>query len=215
MVKKKTTKKAVPGFNPDDTKGIVTGDQEIVEMRSDIAVVTHDVKELVISDDEKEAYASTIRSKIKALQKKLKARLEFFIGPANTFVRSMRAIFRSYTGELDDMDDGLEKKMVAFHDIKEAQAKKEAERLEKENEKRIKKGKPPAPASVDPVHKAVRTEEGQTSYSKKWTYKILEEVKVPREFCTPVGKLLQDAVDEGQRKIAGCDIYQKTLTRRG
>jgi len=214
MEKKKTTNKKDTGANLADPKGIVASDAEIVELKSGIAIVAHDVKELVVGTDEQQAYASGIRSKIKELQEKLKTRLNFLIGPANDYVKSMRKIFKSYTGDLDDTDQIIEDKMISYHDQKEEEARKEAERLEKDNQKRLKKGKVPIPAPAVPVQKTVRTEEGQTSFSKKWTYEITDPKQISREFCEPVGKLLQQAVDEGQRNIPGCKVFQKTLSRR-
>jgi len=75
-----------------------------------------------------------------------------------------------------------------------------------------------APTVADPViPKAdgpVRAENGGTSYSvTTWVCTIVDPSLVPREFCVPVQKLLNDAVKQGAREIPGCEIKETTSIR--
>jgi len=75
-----------------------------------------------------------------------------------------------------------------------------------------------APAVVAPVvpevSKTVRTETGGSSYEvKRWVCRVVDPKAVPREYCEPVKKLLDNAVQMGVREIPGCVIEEITETR--
>lgn len=61
---------------------------------------------------------------------------------------------------------------------------------------------------------AVRTENGGAAYgAKNWVCTIVDPSLVPREFCAPVQKLLNDAVKQGVRSIPGCEIKEEKALR--
>jgi len=70
---------------------------------------------------------------------------------------------------------------------------------------------PIVPDLVVPQNSApVRTENGGAAYgAKNWVCTIVDPSLVPREFCAPVQKLLNDAVKQGVRSIAGCEIKEE------
>ena len=75
-----------------------------------------------------------------------------------------------------------------------------------------------APVVVAPVvpevSKSVRTETGGSSYEvKRWVCRVEDPKAVPREYCEPVQKLLDNAVKMGTREIPGCVIEEVTDTR--
>jgi chemotaxis protein histidine kinase CheA len=106
---------------------------------------------------------------------------------------------------------------------KEAAARKEREAAEieavrKQAEDEAAKHKIQAPTVVAQVfeqtNNVTRTETGASSYQvKNWVCTIIDSAAVPREFCEPVKKLLDDAVKQGLRTIAGCKIEEVTSTR--
>lgn len=60
----------------------------------------------------------------------------------------------------------------------------------------------------------VRTENGGAAYgAKNWVCTIVDPALVPREFCAPVQKLLNDAVRQGVRSIVGCVIKEEQSLR--
>ncbi len=102
----------------------------------------------------------------------------------------------------------------------EALAKKaEEERLEaiRKAEEEAKKNEVQAPTVVSPVVQAAprvtRTEAGSSYQSKRWVCRIVDEKKVPREYCEPSQKLLNDAVKMGTRIIEGCVIEEISETK--
>ena len=74
-----------------------------------------------------------------------------------------------------------------------------------------------APTVVAPVvceqSRITRTESGNAYQAKRWTCRIVDEKKVPREYCEPSQKLLNDSVKMGTRVIDGCIIEEITETR--
>jgi hypothetical protein len=74
---------------------------------------------------------------------------------------------------------------------------------------------PVVPDLVVPQNSApVRTENGGAAYgAKTWVCVIVDPSLVPREFCAPVQKLLNDAVKQGVRSIAGCEIKEEQSLR--
>ncbi len=74
---------------------------------------------------------------------------------------------------------------------------------------------PSVPAPVIPQASGpVRAENGGTAYgATTWVCTIVDPSLVPREFCAPVQKLLNDAVKQGVRVIPGCEIKEETSVR--
>ena len=75
-----------------------------------------------------------------------------------------------------------------------------------------------APSVPDPVvpqaSGPVRAENGGTAYgATSWVCVVVDPALVPREFCAPVQKLLNDAVKQGVRTIPGCEIKEETSVR--
>jgi hypothetical protein len=59
--------------------------------------------------------------------------------------------------------------------------------------------------------KITRTETGVSAFAKKpWIFEILEDDKIPREFCSPDKQKIRNAVKQGVREIAGCRIFEDT-----
>jgi seryl-tRNA synthetase len=197
-----------------DNPNAVSEDKAVLEVRKGITVISGEVKQLKIDSEESQKTASSFRSQIKELQKRLKARLEYFIGPAKAYVKSISSVFGLYKTELDTTDEILEGKMIAFQEAQEAEAERIADEQEKKNQELLRKGKPPLPAPAIPVENSVRTKDGQTIFLKHWTYIIENPDEVPREYCSPDDQLLVQAVQQGIREIRGVRIFIETRTIR-
>lgn len=63
--------------------------------------------------------------------------------------------------------------------------------------------------------KGFKTESGTTSVRKTWKVEVVAPAMVPRAYCTPDTKLLQAAVNAGERSIDGCNVFEaESLTVR-
>jgi hypothetical protein len=74
---------------------------------------------------------------------------------------------------------------------------------------------PQVPDLIIPKQETVtRTETGTSSYQvKSWKCTIIDAPLVPRQFCEPSQKYLNDAVKQGVREIPGCKIEEISETR--
>jgi uncharacterized membrane protein YqiK len=90
-------------------------------------------------------------------------------------------------------------------------ARKKAEEEAKRNEIEA----PTVMAPVIPeVQKVTHTETGTSSYQvKSWKAEIINEAEVPREYCSPDMRKINDAVKMGAREVKGVRIYEETSTR--
>lgn len=112
---------------------------------------------------------------------------------------------------------------------KEAESKKEAEARAKKEAEEIEAAKkaaeaeaakheiqaPQLPDMIIPKQESVtRTETGTSSYQvKTWKCYVQSPDLVPREYCVPDGRLLNQAVKQGVREIPGCKIEEVSDTR--
>jgi hypothetical protein len=97
-------------------------------------------------------------------------------------------------------------------------AKKEAEKLQKKLDKQAEKAGVSALVVATPVipetKTTIKSETGSTSYEvKRWVCTVTDAALVPRQYCEPVKKLLDDAVKLGVREIRGCAIEEITDIR--
>lgn len=72
-----------------------------------------------------------------------------------------------------------------------------------------------APTVAEPAffesNKIARTDTGVAAFTKKpWVFEITDEAAVPRQFCSPDKAKIRDAIKQGVRQIAGCNIHEDT-----
>jgi len=74
---------------------------------------------------------------------------------------------------------------------------------------------PQVPDLIIPKQETVtRTETGASAYQvKSWKCTIIDAPLVPRQYCEPSQKYLNDAVKQGVREIPGCKIEEVSETR--
>jgi hypothetical protein len=192
----------------------VTSDKEVIDLKSGIAIIERDATELVVADQNGEVVASDLRSQIKNAQKKLKAKLDFYVAPEKEYIKSVQDMFKVHTVKLDNIDGILEDKMIAFHAKLEEEKRKLEIKQQAKIEKAIEKGKPIPVVPIVKVDTNVRSESGQTVYMKVWTFEILDDRKVPRDYCLPAPTLIREAVKQGIRNIDGVRIFEDTITQR-
>lgn len=101
---------------------------------------------------------------------------------------------------------------------KQKASEAEIEAARKAAEEEAKKHEIAAPTVTAPVipatNNVTRTETGSSSHQvKNWKCRIVDASLVPREYCEPSTKLLNDAVKLGVREIPGCVIEEVSDTR--
>ena len=198
-------------------------------IKKDIAVLQGQVNELVIKDDSTAQSASEFLGQIKARLKRIKQLRVELTQPFKDAVKSADNWFKTQLSPLESMEVTLKQGIGKYMDEKEKKALAERLKLEEEQRKKEeeaakkakaaeKKGEPAPepvapPAPLEPMAKPksnIQTEAGLVSTSKRWTFEVTDESKVPRDYLAINSAAITAAIRNGEREIPGIKIFQKT-----
>jgi len=147
--------------------------------------------------------------------------------PLKAAVVDAEAPYKRLAGELDKLDAMLRNKLLAYQ---QAKRKAEQERLEVEREKqrreleaattraildgKVEDARKIAEAAEYTANQVivapkaiVKGPQATASTVVRWKYEITNAAEVPREYCEPAAGLINRAVQNGVRTIAGVRIY--------
>lgn len=188
--------------------------QEMVVASQALAV---DSEQAATTAVENAAQAKRLFKKIEDMRKKV-------IAPAQAFVKGVNAFAKTFTDPLGQVESRYKMKLGQYqHQVElerrkaEEAARKAQEELQARLDAEAKAAGVEAPKVVSIPIKAptgpTRSQSGAAVYSRQvWRVEVLEPDKVDRVFCSPDPRRLQEAVDAGIREIAGCRVYQQTIT---
>ena len=196
-----------------------------LEYKKEVARIADEARALQIVDDQTRTLAVEIGTGAKKIARKIEARRKEVLEDAQGFIAKVNGFCKLFTGPLGDAELTLKQKLSQYSAKIEA-ARREAEKKAAEERRRLQaemdkaakeKGieAPVIPPVVVPETKTtVRTETGGSSYEvKRWVCRVVDPAAVPREYCEPVKKLLDNAVQMGVREIKGCVIEEINETR--
>lgn len=190
-----------------------------------VARIVQDATALEITDPDRLDYAVGLMGESKKLSKQFDAKRKDVCQDASDFIDSVRGLVSRYTERLKSAEYTILTKVNQYKlklDIErkkqEAAAQKAAADFQKKlNKEAAKAGveAPLVPEIVIPKEKTtIKSESGTTSYEvKRWICTVMDPAAVPKEYCEPIKKLLDDAVKMGVREIPGCKIEEITETR--
>lgn len=179
-----------------------------------------------IDSEETQKGAVAFLGQIKTAAKGLEKKRDEIVDEPNSFVKAVRGLVKSFTDKLADAEISLKDKVLTYNrtlELKrqeqEALARKETEKLQKKLDKGAeKKGLDPVqlPTPIIPKTAPVTRTETGTAFTKKlWTFKILDETQIPREYLVASDTKIRDAIKGGIRDIPGLEIFeQESLTVR-
>ena len=125
-------------------------------------------------------------------------------------------MFKQYSIPLDEADKIIRDKMLFFRKLEEEKRLKEEERIRKEATKIAKKENISveeviAGADIKEIPKTI----GTTTIKKIWTFEIIDEKKIPRDFLMIDEVNIREAIRKGVREISGIKIFEKeTISTR-
>jgi hypothetical protein len=175
----------------------------------------HDVK-----NDATVKAAVSMAGQAKQLYNRIEKQRKDIVEEPNRFVKTVNAFCKDYQSRLEKIERTLKQKISDYRYQIEL-ARREQERRAQEETKKLqaaldKEAKEKgvdsikvAPVVVPEAETVVRTEEGSSYEVSVWICEVVEPGSVPREYCEPVKKLLDNAVKMGVREIPGCKIYEK------
>jgi len=174
---------------------------------------------VVINDEKTYVQAVNYASDNKKLARDLEKARKEYVDPHVKFTREINNLFRRLTDRLDQNLKALKRKMADFNRAQEIERQRQEKLLREEQQKLQEKMDAEAkeleteapqlpPVSVE-MPKMVRAEKGAAYQKKKWKCRIEFPDLVPREYCDPSQKKLDEAVRGGLRKIPGCIIEEE------
>ncbi|MDI6854020.1 MAG: hypothetical protein QME75_10525 [Deltaproteobacteria bacterium] len=182
----------------------------------------------VIQNDEARDLAAEWGAQAKKLYKRLEELRHHYVDPHNKYLREVNNFFKKFTDPLQAIEKSMGRLLAAYRKLQEnerrrkaaeqeAEARRLQEQLEAEAQAAAAEGKPYEPVTVvaplvTEVPKVTRTAEGSAQQRKRWVGRIVNPELVPREYCEPSQKLINQAVRAGVREIPGCVIEEEYET---
>lgn len=195
-----------------------TSIQAYADKANDLMVQVGDI---VIKTPDNQNDAVSIDGKIGKLLKALDTEKKTTTAEAQAFVQAINNDAKKISDPLSRARADLKNKMRQFAAFLEAERRKQQKAIDDANKKlqaeldeEAKKSGIEAPKVAPivppPPSKTVgRGAEGSTSYEKRmWKGEIIELKKVPREYCEPSQRLINEAVKAGIRTIPGVKIFE-------
>lgn len=181
-------------------------------------------QELTVNNQNTAKEAVENAAEAKRLFKKIEETRKKLIAPAQNFVKGINAFAKTFTDPLGQVENQYKMKIGQYQhqvELERRKAEEAARKAQEELQARLDKEAQAAgveapkvtPIPIKTPTGPTRGESGAAAYSRQvWRVEVLEPDKVDRMFCSPDIKKLQEAVDAGIREIAGCRVYQHTIT---
>lgn len=201
-------------------------EDQLTVVRKDFADVQKAAAALQIVDDASKAIGnesvSLLKKIIAAAEQSRKAKL----APYKEKTDNINAQYKAFSDPANALLSSLSKKLIAY----DRKVREEAARIEAENQRRIeeaqrkqaalakkaeKKGEEPPP--LVPVHiqevpvisKSSATTFGAVTIKECWTWEVVNEAEVPRQYLTLDQAKITRLVKAGERTIPGIRIFDK------
>lgn len=207
----------------------------IEEIKAAFVVYKDRINEMVetarnheVVDDSSDAKAVVMAGEARKLSKKLDDVRLGATRPYREFAGQVNSLAKSFIGPLEEIVKILKKKNSDYSYKKLIEERKRKEEERKAQEKlQAELDKEAEEAGVDPVQLPAQPATGATqektmtrtdtgasaSVQLVWKGTIVESEKVPREYCEPVQKLIDEAVKQGVREIPGVTIEEVPESR--
>ena len=175
---------------------------------------------------DKSSYTSAVElgAGAKSLYKAIEKQRKTIVEQPNSFVKNVNGLCSVYKDKLAEIELTLKKQMSVYSarmEIARREAEKNAreaarkiqEQMDREaRQKGVEAPKMAAPVMPEPK-KITRSGSGAAAYTKKvWTFEIVDENQIPREYLIPAEKLIRARVQQGMRNIPGVRIFQDIQT---
>ncbi|MBU0944220.1 MAG: hypothetical protein KKE53_07180 [Proteobacteria bacterium] len=200
-------------------------------IKQTFAPYLNQIKEMVtqaqaheVIDEETNKQAVAMAGEAKRLAKKITAEGERIVGEPNQFVKSVRGLCKDFTAPLAEIETNLKQKFGPYQSKieldrreQERRAQEAARELQKQLDAEAKEKGVESITVITPVikkeDKVTRTSTGASAFIKRpWKAEILDESQVPREYCSPDMRLINQGVRMGVREILGVRIFQDIQT---
>lgn len=179
------------------------------ELKKEAELIVHDFHNIVIRTKDEYSAAGdaikTINYKIKQVEAK---RVEY----TKPLLDQKKLIDEDFKGIIEPLKKvvaNIKAEMLKWMQAEKKRLDEEQKRIEEEAMERAKKEKL-AEVEVAVVND-IKKQYGNISTSsvrKEWKWKVVDETKIPREFLVVNSLKINQAVRNGEREIAGLEIYE-------
>ena len=173
------------------------------ENKSIVQIASRADKVAIIKTDSDLTGAVEFLVKVKNRMKELEEERQNYTKPINESLRRLNGRFKELTEPLKTAERGVKDAILVYKREKEEQRLIDQENLRKKN------GGNENIVIADAVPDIVESKSGEIRTRKTWTFKVIEEKKVPREYMIVDEKKVKAAIREGERKIKGLEIFQE------
>lgn len=167
-------------------------------IKADLATLQKDAQNLAVKTDEDLTSASAFLAQVKTRINRLKDIKDELVKPMKQAVRHADNWFKVQVEPFTILERQVKDAIGDYITQKE----KEATTLAKQGNELIERPKA-----------SVCTEFGRVSSSKVWAWEVTDGTKVPKKYLAVNSAAVTDAVRNGERKIPGIKIYQKTQVK--
>ena len=180
-----------------------------------------EVEALKIVDDDSNVRGTAMVNQVNMLLKSIKQTVDNLIVEPNNYVKSVRNFAKPFNSKLDDLKRNLKQKIGDYGYHLELKRREEEKRAKEEIERRNKKLRdeakkkgvdaPQLPKQQMPITKktVTRSDAGSATTHMEWSYEVIDEQIIPREYVMPDHRQIKAAIKAGSRQIPGLRIFEK------
>lgn len=177
-----------------------------------------------VTDEGTEKKAIEIAGQAKTFLKRMDEERKRIIQEPGEFVSGVNKLVKVFKDRVLIIESGLKKKVGDFQWKKELdRRKREKEALEaaRKLQEQVKEEAKAAgveapvviPAPVEKKETVTRADSGASAHIRmQWTYKIINESKIPREYLIPNERKIKASINAGTRNIDGLEIFEEPVT---
>lgn len=194
--------------------------QEVVELQQERDLILPDYGALAVTNDGDMSVAVEAVTRLHLFNKKAEEARKVLTAPLNEKVKWYNGQFAILTKPINDLERAIQGKVFTYRRMVEEARRKEQARQDALAAKRMERAEakgitPAIPEVVAPIvagpEKRIETELGKASFTEKWTFKIMDESLLPREFLMPNEVKIRAVVKalKADTKIAGIKVWDE------
>ena len=149
--------------------------------------------------------ATDIAVKVKITLQEIEDERKEYTAPLNQTLKKLNLAFKELTAPLKEMETQVKEAINSFRE------KEEQRRQEKEKELKATGDNGDLIVKTD-LPDIVESNLGETRTVRRWSFKVIDEKKIPRKYLTLDEKKVNQEIGEGIRNIPGLEIYQRITT---
>lgn len=189
----------------------------LTPIKESIDLFLYENQGVIITNPEQYTNAGDVLKAVKNKIKSLEEQRKSYTAPLDEAKKKLMADFKEVITPLEELENKIKSTMISWASAEQKrldaeQARIDAEALAKAKAEKI------SEVVVPLVNTQVKTQRGTfstTTLVKRWTWKLVDLEKVPRQYLTLDSPSITYAVREGKRQIEGIEIYQEEgLTSR-